>query len=146
MATYSSTAYSAVNPFASHGLSGNVKVAYADVTCTAAPSTSDTINFFYLPKNARIVMAVLESTDMDTNGSPTLAINVGDSGSANRLFAASTVGQAGTLSTAIATGGQGYKTTDKTLITGVASANAATGAAGTLSLTVFYTVEESSTS
>ena len=146
MATYSSSAYTNKAPFPSHGIAGDVKVAYADVSCTAAPSTSDTINFFYLPANARIVMAVLESTDMDTNGSPTLTLNVGDSGSASRLFSASTVGQAGTLSTAIATAGQGYKTTAKTLITGTAQANAATGAAGTVSLTVFYVVEESATS
>ena len=138
MATYSSSAYTNKAPFASHGIGGAVKVAYADVSCTAAPSTSDTINFFYLPANARVVFAVLESTDMDTNGSPTLTLNVGDSGSASRLFSASTVGQAGTLSTAIATA--------KTLITGTAQANAATGAAGTVSLTVFYVVEESATS
>lgn len=146
MATYSSPAYTAVNPFASHGLGGTLKCAYADVTCAAAPATTDTINFFYLPANARIVFACLESTDMDTNGTPTLALNIGDSGSAARLFSASTVGQAGTLSQAIATAGQGFKTTGKTLITGVASTNAATGAAGTLSLTVFYLLEEAPTS
>lgn len=141
MATYSSAAYSGVYPVASFGPAGSVKVARASVSCTAAPSTSDTINFFYLPKNARVHLAVLESTDMDTNGSPTLTINVGDSGDADRYFAASTVGQAGTLSSAIATTGGDYITTDKTLITGVAANNAATGAAGTLYLTMFYSVE-----
>lgn len=146
MATYSSAAYTYSQPFASHGLSANVKVARATVTCTAAPSTSDTLNFFYLPKNARVLLAVLESSDMDTNGTPTLALNIGDSGSATRYFSASTVGQAGTLSSAIATAGASYLTTDKTLITGVASNNAATGAAGTVDLTMFYTVEESATS
>lgn len=146
MATYSSSAYTNSAPFAAHGIAGNLKVARASVSCTAAPSTSDTINFFYLPKNARVHLAVLESTDMDTNVSPSLTLNVGDSGDAGRYFAASTVGQAGTLSTAIATTGGDYITTDKTLITGVANANAATGAAGTLYLTMFYSVEESATS
>lgn len=141
MATYSSAAYSGVYPIASHGPAGGVKVARASVSCTSAPSTSDTINFFYLPKNARVHLSVLESTDMDTNGSPSLTINVGDSGDADRYFAASTVGQAGTLSSAIATTGGDYITTDKTLITGVAANNAATGAAGTLYLTMFYSVE-----
>lgn len=141
MATYNSDQVTAVNPIASHGLGGNVKSDFFSVTCSAAPSTADTINFGYVPPNARILMAVLEATDMDTNGVPALAINVGDSGSANRLFAASTVGQAGTLSTAIAVAGAGYQYTDKTMITGVASTNAATGAAGTLYLTIFYVVE-----
>lgn len=78
---------------------------------------------------------------MDTGGSPSLTLNIGDSGDADRLFAASTVGQAGTLSSALATTGAGYQYTSKTLITGVANANAATGAAGTVNLTVLYVVE-----
>lgn len=146
MATYSSADYTNKNPFPSHGLARNVKGAFFTVSCTAAPATTDTINFGYLPKNARVLSMTLESTDMDTNGSPTLALNVGDSGSASRYFSASTVGQAGTAAVASAVTGLGYLTTDRTLITGVASNNAATGAAGTLYLTVFYTVEESATS
>ena len=142
MATYNSTNYAnRTSTGASPSISGCVMSAYADVTCSSAPSTSDTINFFYLPAGARVLQATLESTDMDTNGSPTLTLNVGDSGDADRLFAASTVGQAGTASTAVAVTGQGYKYTSKTLITGVANANAATGAAGTVSLSVLYVVE-----
>lgn len=140
MATYSATNY-ARKPVVSHGLAGDLKAAFFEVSCTAAPTTSDTINFGYLPAGARVISAVLESTDMDTNGTPTLAINVGDSGDADRLFAASTVGQAGTASTAVAVTGSGYKYDNETLITGVASANAATGAAGTLYLSVLYVVE-----
>lgn len=142
MATYNSPQYAANEAVPSPaGLANNVKVARAAVVCTSAPSTSDTLRFFYLPAGARVHLAVLESTDMDTNVSPTLTLNIGDAGDADRLFAASTVGQAGTLSTAIATTGADYLYTSKTLITGVAAANAATGAAGTLTLTVFYTIE-----
>ncbi|SLK03749.1 hypothetical protein [Novosphingobium mathurense] len=142
MATYSATDYDKV-PVPSHGLANNCKALFFEVACSAAPATTDTINFGYVPAGARVVMAVLESTDMDTNGAPTLTIDVGDASDTNRIFAASTVGQAGTLSTAIATAGAGYSYTDKTLITGVAAANAATGAAGTLYLTLFYVVEGS---
>jgi hypothetical protein len=141
MATYSSSAYTNNKPTAGHGAASSVKVAYASVSCTAAPSTSDTLNFFYLPAGARVVMAVLEASDMDTNGSPTLTLNIGDSGSASRLFSASTVGQAGTSSQALAVAGQGNLYTSKTLITGTAANNAATGAAGTVELTVFYVIE-----
>jgi hypothetical protein len=123
------------------GEAGGVKVAYAEIACTAAPSTTDALQFFYLPAGARVLQATLEATDMDTNVSPSLTLNIGDAGSATRLFSASTVGQAGTSSTAVAVTGQGYKYTSKTLITGVAQANAATGAAGTVYLTILYVVE-----
>jgi hypothetical protein len=141
MATYNSTAVANNGPALSHGLAGNAKVATATVSCAAAPSTSDTINFFDLPANARIHMAVLSASDMDTNATPTITLNVGDSGSATRLFSAATVAQAGTASTALATTGIGYLTTAKTRITGTAQANAATGAAGTVTLSVLYTLE-----
>ena len=141
MATYNSTNVQNKSGVSAGGPAGNVLVAYAEVACTAAPATTDTINFFDLPAGARVLQATLESTDMDTNGTPTLTLNVGDSGDADRLFAASTVGQSGTASTAVAVTGAGYKYTSKTRITGVANANAATGAAGTLYLTGLYVVE-----
>lgn len=139
MATYTSTNVRDKTGITSPIAAGQVLTAYAEVTCTAAPATTDTIQFFYLPAGARIVGATLEGTDMDTGG-PTLTLNVGDAGSAARLFSASTVAQAGTASSAVATTGQGYTYTAKTLITGVAQANATTPAAGTLYLTVLYTV------
>jgi hypothetical protein len=101
MATYNSPCVTANAPAIGHGLAGNAKVATATVTCAAAPSTSDTLNFFDLPAGSRVHMAMLTASDMDTNGSPTLALNIGDSGSAARLFSASTVGQAATASTAL---------------------------------------------
>lgn len=145
MATYSATNY-LTKPDAGHGLGGNAKAFYFEVACTAAPSTSDTINFGYVPKGFRLLFATLEATDMDTNVSPTLTINVGDSGDADRIFAASNVAQAGTLSTALAVTGGAYVYTDRTLITGVANANAATGAAGTLYLSLVGILEDSATS
>lgn len=141
MAIYRSSAVTDRLAVAGPGTAANCKVAHFTVACTAAPSTADTIEFGYVPAGARIVLAVLEATDMDTNVSPTLTLNVGDSGDADRLFAASNVGQAGTLSTAIAATGHGYQYSLPTLITGVAANNAATGAAGTLTLTLFYTVD-----
>lgn len=144
MATYNSNAYTAPVPV--HGLAGITQTMYCTVSCTAAPSTSDTINFFYLPPNARVLDAVLKSTDMDTNGSPTITLNVGDSGAAARYFSASTAAQAGTVDATMAAAGRFFKTTAKTLIVGVAQANAATGAAGTLELMIRFVVEDSATS
>lgn len=141
MATYSSTNVQNKTGVSAGGSAGAVLSAYAEVSCTAAPATTDTIEFFYLPAGARVLHATLESTDMDTNVTPTLTIDVGDAGDTNRLFAASTVGQAGTQSSATAVTGLNYKYSSKTLITGVAANNAATGAAGTLYLSVLYVVE-----
>lgn len=140
MATYRSANVQDKHAVAGGARGGGVLCARASVSCSAAPATTDTIEFFYLPAGAVVLLAILESSDMDTNVSPTLTLNVGDSGDADRLFAASTVGQTGALSSAIAVAGHGASYSSKTLITGAANANAATGAAGTLTLTVLYTV------
>jgi hypothetical protein len=141
MATYRSDAVVYREAVAGPGTAHNCKVVVFTVACTAAASTSDTLEFGYVPAGARVVLAVLEATDMDTNGSPTITLNIGDAGDADRIFAASTVAQAGTLSTAIATTGAGYLYTSATLITGTAAANATTAAAGSVTLTLFYTFD-----
>lgn len=145
MATYSSSNYTNNTPVSAHGDAGEIQNFYALVTCTAAPATTDTINFGYLPANARIISAVLKGSDMDTGG-PTLTINVGDAGAAARYFSASAAAGNGTVDRAMAVAGQFYKTTAKTLITGVAQANATTPAAGTLELAIQYVVEDLTTS
>lgn len=141
MSTYNSANVANKTGVAAGGSAGTTLAAYAEVAVTAALTTADTLNFFDLPANARVLSMTLEATDLDTNGSPTLAINVGDAGSANRYFAASTVGQAGTAAVASAVAGIGFKTTAKTRIVGVPSTNAATGVAGTVSLSCLYVVE-----
>jgi hypothetical protein len=108
---------------------------YATVTCTAALSTADTANFFVVPKGFRVLYAQLAATDMDTGG-PTLTINVGDSGSAARLFSASAVGGTGTTSVAMVAASVGFLYTADTTITAVAQANATTPAAGSITLTL----------
>jgi hypothetical protein len=110
---------------------------YWEVSITAAAANLDTFEFGRVPKGFRLMGATFESTDIDTNGSPTVTINVGDSGDADRIFAASTVGQAATLSSAIATTGHGHLYTDDTIITGAIPTGPATGAAGTLYLSLW---------
>lgn len=129
-----------------HGLSGNVKGYFTEVTFAAAPTTSDPINFFKVPAGFRVLGAILEASDMDTDGTPTITLNVGDSGSATRLFSASTVAQAGTSAVATAVTGIFHQYTTETTITGVAQANATAGASGTLRLCVYGLLEDSATS
>jgi len=142
MATYNSPDIINLAPIAAHGERGSVQTARATVTCAAAPATTDTLNFFYLPANARVVGGYLSATDMDINGSPALTLNIGDAGDADRFFAASNVGQTGAAALAQIATGLDAKFTTKTLITGVAQANAATGAAGSVTLCLLYTVED----
>jgi len=146
MATYTSTHIANKRPTAYHGFRRNVQTARAVVACTAAPTTSDTLNFFDMPANAVVVGGYLKSDDMDTNGSPTITLNIGDAGSATRFFSASTVAQAGTAAVESAANGLGYQFTSKTRVTGTAQANAATGVAGNVELCLLYVVEDSQTS
>lgn len=146
MATYSSADYTLNAPVPTHGFNREGKTFYFSITTTAALTTSDVLNFGYVPPNFRLVDAILKPSDLDTNGSPTLTLNVGDSGSANRIFAASTSGQTGVADRSNAYGSIAYKYTSKTLITGAPAANAATGVAGTIELILRGYIEDSSTS
>ena len=142
MTIYNSAAVTNKVPATSHGLFGNVKQETATVTLTAAPTTADVINFFTIPRNSIIVGATVASSQIDSNGTPTVTLNVGDAGSAGRLFSAlNTVGRTapGSMSSVMAYGGYGYQYTADTVITGSVAANPATGVAGaTVQLTVFY--------
>jgi hypothetical protein len=142
MATYSSPQVTNSMPIASHGEAGTVRCARFPITISAALTTDDVLRFGYLPKYARVVDALLEATDMDTNGTPTLAFNIGDSGDVDRLFAATTAGQAAGVTRMSAATGFGHRYDAATLITGAPSTNAATGAAGTLALTILYVIED----
>jgi hypothetical protein len=127
-------------PAIGSALAETVKALRRTIATTAALTTSDVFEFGLLPRGATIVGGFLEATDLDTGGSPTLTINIGDAGDADRYFAASTVGQAGTASTALAVSGLGFTTTAETLVTGAPAANAATGVAGSITLVLLYTV------
>ncbi len=111
------------------------------MTTAMIDNANDEVLLFFLPKGAVVVSAVIAGTDMDTNGTPALAIDVGDDSDEDRIFAASTVGQAGTLSTAMARTAMLYKYTADTAIKAYIQTAAATGAAGTLYVTVNYFVD-----
>ena len=137
MAAYTSKQY-ANSPKSFVGATpGNMMAFYWEVSITANAANGDTFTFGTVPKGFRVLGGCLESTDIDTNGSPTAAINVGDSGSASRLFSSSTVGQAGTADRALAVAGQHYLYTDDTVITGVIATGPATGTTGTLYLSLY---------
>lgn len=126
------------------GVSGPLKAgavihATATVSCSAAPATTDTLEFFRLPAGATVLYAILEASDMDAGTA--LTINIGDAGSATRYFSGATVGQAGTTAVSTAASGINYLNTAKTLVTGTAGVNATTPSAGTVTLTILYRMD-----
>lgn len=122
-----------------HGFGGNVKVAYGVVAFTGTITTADSAAIVNLPVGAIVLGATLEADDLDTGGSPSITLNVGDAGSANRYFAASNVAQAGTASSAPAVTGLFYTVDAATTQVRVAvAANAATSAAGNVRVAITY--------
>ncbi|MCA1490083.1 hypothetical protein I6F11_04015 [Ensifer sp. NBAIM29] len=119
----------------------------------AAPSAGDILELAMIPAGTRVVDMILDSDDLDTNGTPTMTMDVGimsgDFGSDDgartcgaEFFSASTLGQAGgverpSLKTAFRTIKSGK---DRSI--GVKfPAAAATFAAGKIGLTVIVSTE-----
>lgn len=63
-----------------HGESREHQSAFGTVAISVAPVANDTFEFLNLPRWARIIGAEIDSDQLDTNGSPTIAFKVGDSG------------------------------------------------------------------
>lgn len=143
MAAYKSQQVTNKMPVPSHGDASYLNVQRFVVTTTAALTTADTIQFGDLPAYARVIDAYLEATDLDTNGSPTIALNVGDAADVDRYFAAANTGQAGGVTRMTVATGFGYRYGKAGgRITGAPSTNAATGVAGEIALTILYVVED----
>lgn len=105
------------------------------VTLVAADLvTASVVEAFIVPAGFTVTGIIAVATDMDTNGSPTLAISVGDSGSSVRFLSSSTVGQAGTSTTTLASTGLLFAYTADTKILVTMTTGSATAAAGTLDL------------
>lgn len=143
MATYETDLSRTSGLVVGPGPSRQTVTATAIVAMTTAmiDNANDDVGLFYVPKGAVIVGATISATDMDS--STGLAIDVGDSGDEDRLIAAATVGQAGTLSSALAPAGHLYKYTAETQIRAyIQTAASGTPAAGTLKVSVEYFVDE----
>lgn len=143
MASYETTKSAATGISLGQGWAGQSITDRVSLSLTTAmiDNTNDSIGLMYVPAGAIITSVTLSATDMDSNNSPTLAFDIGDSGDQDRLMAASTVGQAGTLSTAMARTGHNYQYTSRTQLRAYVQAAAATAVAGTLNFSVTYTVD-----
>ena len=116
--------------------------ARAQFTMSTALTTADVLDLFDLPPRARVVDGFVKSADLDSNGAPTFAFNVGITGTAALFFSAANAPQAGTVNRLTLATGTDYVTTARTRVKLVPSANAATFAAGDVVVMLAYIVEE----
>lgn len=123
---------------------GQVRTQYSTVAVPVGATTTDTIQFFDLPPNARVLSLVLKS---DALGGTT-TLNVGDGGfgstvaDPDRYLAASNITTAGGVVRDMAPTGVFFKTDGRRLrITGAFAAGAV-ATAGNVQLAITYTVEE----
>lgn len=161
MTTYNSDVITKNANRSAHGESRDAQHAYGIVTLPTALVAGDVINFLKLPPYARVTSACLQATQLDTNGAPTLAVTVGDSGvgitggtnfvaaDTARYFTATTVGRAAAPGDANATTAmngraQNFLNNQASVLPIFATVTvaAATFATGTMSLRVTYFVDE----
>lgn len=114
----------------------------ATYTQSAAFVVNDVVQMVKVPMGATILEVILSTTDLDTDATPAIVLEVGDGGDVDRYIAGSTVGQAGGLVRLSAHGGHGYTyTADDTIDIKVSTAPDAGSTDGTLTLTVIYTMQ-----
>jgi len=106
--------------------SGDVAVATGDI------DLNDLITVFRIPKGFTVVGAILEATDIDAHGTPTVTLALGDAGDDDRFITGATIGQAGGVGSTIAASGCFYTFTADTDVQVKVTAAAATAAAGTI--------------
>lgn len=119
----------------------------AHYTVAAALVVNDVIQMVTVPANATILEIILAATDLDTDGTPAIVLDVGDGDDTDRFIDGSTIGQGGgvdRLGTGVVGGvaavGYTYAAED-TIDVKVAVAPDA-GATGTIDLTVLYTMDD----
>jgi hypothetical protein len=117
------------------GFARTQKVFGRRVTLLAADLvTASVVEAFVVPAGFTVTGIIAVATDMDSNGSPTLAISVGDASSSVRHLSSSTVGQAGTTTQTLASTGLLFAYTADTKILVTMTTGSATAVAGTLDL------------
>lgn len=137
--TYIAAAAALDAPVADARIAGQAVTIYSEFTFPAAPVINDVVQMIKVPKGARVIETKLGADDLDTNGAPTITLDVGDGGDVDRYIAASTVAQAGgaPVESILKTGFGFVYTTDDTIDIMVKAAPA-TGAVGTVRLAVTY--------
>lgn len=123
-----------------HGLQGTVREKRATVTLSSAAAQNDTLDFFTMPKGAQFVDAYVVADELDTNGSATGTLDIGNSGGdTDLLFDGADLGAAKAINRSWnVAAASGYVWQEDTLIQGVVPTAVATGATGSVELVMLY--------
>lgn len=135
MATYQSSLISTSAPARANVAETMVA---GTVSISSAAASNDILQMFVLPANATLIDLKISLTDIDTNGSPTATVIVGDSGDTDRYISSSTIGQAGGMASLNTLAGLNYTPTSNTTVYATLG-SVATGATGTLKFNATYT-------
>jgi hypothetical protein len=111
-------------------------------TFPAAPVLNDTVEMVLLPKGAVLCDMVLDADDLDTGGTPTIMLQVGDGTTADKFIGASNVAQAGGVARMDKKGNVGVPLAADTKAVVKVSTGPATGAVGDIRLTAIYSLEK----
>lgn len=158
MATLTTKRAAAGVPAAGPGLYGNLKVATGTIELAAAQSVADIVEFCKVPKGAVVVDGLLYGDDIDT-GTETYDINIGWAANGSEAADPDGFGNFGVSTGDAVTGikpevsiwlpfGGAMRLsgprlfTAETTITGTVVAAAALGGTGTLTVVVYYFVDE----
>lgn len=139
MTTYASTNTGAANAVPGVGDGHGLKAVVGVFSLTAALAANDVIQSPTIPKGATIIDVIVSSTDLDTNGTPTITFDVGYSADADYFIAASTMPQTGGVARSSAPTAQPLTLTAKDTVNVTVKAGPATGATtGTVSIAVLF--------
>lgn len=116
---------------------------YETYTLTTAVSAGDVIQMVKIPSGATILDVMIACDDLDTHGTPTLEITVGDGGDVDRFITQSNIPETGKHEQLNAVDGLGYTyTSDDTIDVRVAVSPSTQAASGDIKLAVLYTIEQ----
>ena len=111
-------------------------------TVTTALAVNDLIEMFEVPEGATALDWIFSSEDLDTNGTPTIVMDVGDDTVSGRFISGSTIGQGGGLERVTTHAGHAYKFPADTVVKIKVTTGPATGATGvSVTLTAFLTMD-----
>jgi hypothetical protein len=120
---------------------------FAHPTSGTGSAAADVIQMIPVRKGTTVLGLWLSAEDLDTNGTPTISLDVGDGGDVDRFIDGSTVGQTGGVAVigsgvaAAVTDGFPYAYTADDTIDVLLAAAAATKAAGNITVWGLFTME-----
>lgn len=114
----------------------------ASYEISAALVVNDVIQMVKVPAGATVLNVILQTDDLDTNGSPAIVLDVGDGTNTDLYIDGSTIGQAGGIEYMNVNTALGNTYTSEDTIDILVQVAPATGAtSGTLTLTVIYDMQ-----